>query len=123
MIQSKSIENSVILITGGTGSFGSTLTKVLLKQNIKEVRIFSRDENKQYFMRKKLNDPRVSFYIGDVRDFQSTSDACRNVDYIFQLHFLLFANPIIFISKLLAFPKKIFSSMRTNIRFGCVSTS
>ena len=83
MIQSKSIENSVILITGGTGSFGSTLTELLLKNNVKEIRIFSRDENKQDLMRKKLNDPRVSFYIGDVRDFQSTSDACLNVDYIF----------------------------------------
>ena len=83
MIQSKSIENSVILITGGTGSFGSTLTELLLKNKVKEIRIFSRDENKQYLMRNKLNDPRVSFYIGDVRDFQSTSDACINVDYIF----------------------------------------
>ena len=85
MIQNKSIENSVILITGGTGSFGSTLTKLLLKNKVKEIRIFSRDENKQDLMRKKLNDPRVSFYIGDVRDFQSTSDACINVDYIFHV--------------------------------------
>ena len=83
MIHSKSIENSVILITGGTGSFGSTLTELLLKNNVKEIRIFSRDENKQYLMRKKLNDSRVSFFIGDVRDFQSTCDACENVDYIF----------------------------------------
>ncbi len=83
MIHSKSIENSVILITGGTGSFGSTLTELLLKINVKEIRIFSRDENKQYLMRKKLNDSRVSFFIGDVRDFQSTYDACQNVDYIF----------------------------------------
>ena len=83
MVQKNRIENSVILITGGTGSFGSTLTEMLLKNNVKEIRIFSRDENKQYLMRNKLNDPRVSFYIGDVRDFQSTSDACINVDYIF----------------------------------------
>ena len=83
MIQSKSIENSVILITGGTGSFGTTLTELLLKNNVKEIRIFSRDENKQYLMRKKLNDPRLSFYIGDIRDFQSTSDACRDVDFVF----------------------------------------
>ena len=83
MIQCKSIENSVILITGGTGSFGSTLTELLLENNIKEIRIFSRDENKQYLMRKKLNDARVTFFIGDVRDYQSISDACVNVDYIF----------------------------------------
>ncbi len=83
MIQNKSIENSIILITGGTGSFGNTLTELLLKNNVKEIRIFSRDENKQDLMRKKLNDPRLSFYIGDVRDYQSTSDACINVDYIF----------------------------------------
>ena len=83
MIHTKSIENSVILITGGTGSFGGTVAEDLRKNNVKEVRIFSRDENKQYLMRKKLNDSRVSFLIGDVRDFQSTSDACLNVDYIF----------------------------------------
>jgi len=83
MIQSKSIENSIILITGGTGSFGSTVAEVLLKKNVKEIRIFSRDENKQDLMRKKLNDTRVSFFIGDIRDFQSISDACINVDYIF----------------------------------------
>ena len=83
MLKSKSIENSVILITGGTGSFGTTVTEFLLKNNIKEIRIFSRDENKQDLMRKKLNDSRVSFFIGDVRDYQSTSEACLNVDYIF----------------------------------------
>tara|TARA_A100000164_G_scaffold197384_1_gene175038 strand:- start:208 stop:1227 length:1020 start_codon:yes stop_codon:yes gene_type:complete len=83
MSQIKSIENSVILITGGTGSFGNTLTEILLKNNVKEIRIFSRDENKQDLMRKKINDTRVSFYIGNVRDLQSTSDACVNVDYIF----------------------------------------
>ena len=83
MIQSKSIENSVILITGGTGSFGGIVAEVLLKNNVKEVRIFSRDENKQDLMRKRLNDSRVSFFIGDIRDFQSISDACLNVDYIF----------------------------------------
>ena len=83
MFMSKNIENSIILITGGTGSFGGTLTELLLKSNVKEIRIFSRDENKQYLMRKKLNDSRVTFYIGDVRDYQSTYDACLNVDYIF----------------------------------------
>ena len=83
MIKSNNVENSVILITGGTGSFGSTLTELLLKKNVKEIRIFSRDENKQHLMREKVNDSRVSFFIGDVRDFQSISDACVNVDYIF----------------------------------------
>ena len=83
MIQNKSIENSVILITGGTGSFGRTVAEFLLKYNVKEIRIFSRDENKQYLMRRTLNDARLTFYIGDVRDFQSTLSACSNVDYIF----------------------------------------
>ena len=72
-----------LLITGGTGSFGNIVLSKFINTDIKEIRIFSRDENKQDLMRKKLNDSRVSFFIGDVRDFQSTYDACQNVDYIF----------------------------------------
>ena len=54
------------LITGGTGSFGSTVCDYLLKKNVKEIRIFSRDENKQYEMRKQIKDSRVNFFIGDI---------------------------------------------------------
>ena len=57
-----------ILITGGTGSFGKNVLKRLLKEDISEVRIFSRDEKKQFDLRNSINDKRVSFHIGDIRD-------------------------------------------------------
>ena len=71
------------LITGGTGSFGNTLCNYLLKNNVKEIRIFSRDENKQDQMRNQLRDPRVSFCIGDIRDYDSIFEACDNFDFVF----------------------------------------
>ena len=71
------------LITGGTGSFGTTLCNYLLKKNVKSIRIFSRDENKQYQMRKKIKDSRVDFYIGDIRDYDSIFNACHEIDYVF----------------------------------------
>lgn len=71
------------LITGGTGSFGTTLCNYLLKKNVKNVRIFSRDENKQYQMRKDIKDSRVNFCIGDIRDYDSILNACYEVDYVF----------------------------------------
>ena len=71
------------LITGGTGSFGTTLCNYLLKKNVKNVRIFSRDENKQYQMRKNIKDSRVNFCIGDIRDYDSILNACYEVDYVF----------------------------------------
>ncbi len=77
------IANEKFLITGGTGSFGRTLCEFLLKNKVEEIRIFSRDENKQYQMRKEINDPRVTFFIGDVRDFDSIMEACLGIDYVF----------------------------------------
>ena len=77
------IENEKFLITGGTGSFGKTLCDFLLKKKVNEIRIFSRDENKQYQMRKRINDPRVKFFIGDVRDYDSILEACIGIDYVF----------------------------------------
>ena len=77
------IEGKSFLITGGTGSFGSTVCDYLLKKNVKEIRIFSRDENKQYHMRRKIKDSRLSFCIGDIRDFDSVLNACNNMNYIF----------------------------------------
>lgn len=72
------------LITGGTGSFGKTVTNFLLsKQEVKEVRVFSRDEAKQDFMRSEIDDARVKFYIGDVRDYESINSALVGVDYVF----------------------------------------
>ena len=72
-----------ILITGGTGSFGSTLCNFLLRKDVNHVRIFSRDENKQDQMRKKIKDSRVNFFIGDIRDFDSVLEACQDIDYVF----------------------------------------
>ncbi len=75
--------DKTILITGGTGSFGNAVLKVVIMSNFKEIRIFSRDEKKQYDMRKRLNNPKVKFYIGDVRDQRSVENAVKGVDYIF----------------------------------------
>lgn len=76
-------EDKVLLITGGTGSFGSTVVRRFLKKNVREIRIFSRDEKKQEDMRIALNDDKAKFYIGDVRNYDSVCDAMRGVDYVF----------------------------------------
>jgi len=75
--------NKTLLITGGTGSFGNTVLRRFLDTDIKEIRIFSRDEKKQDDMRKLYNDPKLKFYLGDVRDTNSIKDAMRDVDYVF----------------------------------------
>lgn len=72
-----------LLITGGTGSFGNAVLKRFLNTEIAEIRIFSRDEKKQDDMRKLYVSPKLKFYIGDVRDYQSVLNATRGVDYIF----------------------------------------
>lgn len=72
-----------LLITGGTGSFGGAVLKRFLETNIKEIRIFSRDEKKQDDMRHFYNNPKIKYYIGDVRNIQSVRDAMHGVDYIF----------------------------------------
>ena len=72
-----------ILITGGTGSFGSQIISSFLTSNAAEVRIFSRDEKKQHEMRETLADDRINFYLGDVRDISSLGQAISGVDYIF----------------------------------------
>jgi len=71
------------MITGGTGSFGNAVLKRFLDSDLKEIRIFSRDEKKQDDMRKKYAHPKLKFYIGDVRDFRSILNATRGVDFIF----------------------------------------
>ena len=77
-------KNTIILITGGTGSFGHAVVRRLLNDNLaKEIRILSRDEKKQDDMRKEFNDGRLQFYIGDVRDKSSLAYAVRGVDFIF----------------------------------------
>ena len=76
-------KNQVLLITGGTGSFGNAVLRRFLDSNIAEIRIFSRDEKKQDDMRKKYNSPKLKFYIGDVRDSRSLSRAFRGVDFCF----------------------------------------
>lgn len=78
------LKDKVLLITGGTGSFGNAVLKRFLSGDMfKEIRIFSRDEKKQDDMRKRINDPRVKFYIGDVRDSSSVESVVKGVDYIF----------------------------------------
>lgn len=76
-------DNKVLMITGGTGSFGNTVLKRFLNTNVREIRVFSRDEKKQEDMRIALANDKVKFYIGDVRDYQSVSQAMVGVDYIF----------------------------------------
>jgi UDP-glucose 4-epimerase len=76
-------KNKVLLITGGTGSFGNAVLKRFLHSDISEIRIFSRDEKKQEDMRIALNSDKLKFYIGDVRNYDSIHDALRGVDYVF----------------------------------------
>lgn len=77
-------KNKVLMITGGTGSFGNAVLKHFLNSDIKEIRIFSRDEKKQEDMRIEYKDNKLNFIIGDVRDFDSINSAMRGVDYLFQ---------------------------------------
>lgn len=76
-------KNKTLLITGGTGSFGNAVLSRFLNSELKEIRIFSRDEKKQDDMRKKYNNPKLKFYIGDVRDRQSVCAVVAGVDFIF----------------------------------------
>lgn len=76
-------KEKVLLITGGTGSFGNTVLKRFLKTEVKEIRIFSRDEKKQEEMRISSGNPKLKFYIGDVRNYDSVQQAMKGVDYVF----------------------------------------
>lgn len=76
-------KDKVLLITGGTGSFGNAVLRRFLDSDIKEIRIFSRDEKKQDDMRHRLQNPKVKFYIGNVRNKASVDVAMRGVDYVF----------------------------------------
>lgn len=76
-------KKKILLISGGTGSFGNAVVRRFLTTDIKEIRIFSRDELKQDDMRKRYNNDKLKFYIGDVRDKNSIDDAMRGVDYVF----------------------------------------
>jgi UDP-glucose 4-epimerase len=75
--------NSTVVITGGTGSFGGTMVSEILTHNPSEIRVFSRDENKQDAMRKTIADDRVKFYIGDVRDESSVSRVIKSANFVF----------------------------------------
>jgi len=77
------LKNKILMVTGGTGSFGSTIIKTLLKSKLKEIRIFSRDEKKQEDMRLLYKSSKLKFYIGDVRNSKSVSEAMSGVNYVF----------------------------------------
>ena len=76
-------KNKIILITGGTGSFGKAVLQYFLNSKVREIRIFSRDEKKQDDIRKKYNDSKLKFYIGDVRDYNSINNAIKGCHYVF----------------------------------------
>lgn len=76
-------DGNTLLITGGTGSFGNAVLRRFLDSNLKEIRVFSRDEKKQDDMRKLYRNPKLKFYIGDVREPRAIADAMRNVDFVF----------------------------------------
>lgn len=76
-------ENKTVLITGGTGSFGRWILKEILRNEVKELRILSRDEEKQLDVRREVADERIRFYIGDVRDYERVAQACRGVDILY----------------------------------------
>ena len=83
-MSSTTVNAQSVLITGGTGSFGSTMvTRLLASSNVEEIRILSRDEAKQDDMRRRVSDPRLRFYIGDVRDYESVERAARGVELVF----------------------------------------
>lgn len=77
------LNDKVLLVTGGTGSFGNAVISYFLDSDINEIRVFSRDEKKQDDMRKRYNSPKLKFYIGDIRDYTSILNATRGVDYIY----------------------------------------
>ena len=79
----KIFKNKTLLVTGGTGSFGNAVLDQFLKYNLKEIRIFSRDEKKQDDMRKLYKNKKIKFYLGDVRDKFSVNIAMKGVDYVF----------------------------------------
>lgn len=77
-------DDKVLLITGGTGSFGNAVLRRFLNSDIKEIRIFSRDEKKQDDMRQYYQNPKIKYYIGDIRNFESINSAMKGVDFVFQ---------------------------------------
>lgn len=83
-------KDKILLITGGTGSFGNAVLKKFIDSDLKEIRIFSRDEKKQEDMRIFYNNEKIKFYIGDVREYRSIEDAMEGVDYVFHAAALKF---------------------------------
>ena len=82
-------KNKIILVTGGTGSFGNSVIRRFLGYGVKEVRVFSRDEKKQDDLRKKYNNKKLKFYIGDVRDYRSVLNSARGCHFIFHAYLYL----------------------------------
>jgi len=82
-VNSNDFQGKTILVTGGTGSFGHTVAEKLLARGVNQIRILSRDEAKQDLMRHEIADPRLRFYVGDIRDYLSVERAMRDVDFVF----------------------------------------
>ena len=85
-------KGKTLLITGGTGSFGNAALNLFLHTDIREIRIFSRDEKKQDDMRHQYKNDKIKYYIGDVRDTESLQSAMQGVDFVFSVHFVFLHN-------------------------------
>jgi UDP-N-acetylglucosamine 4,6-dehydratase len=83
ILKSNLFDDKILLVTGGTGSFGQSVVKKLIDSSLSEIRVFSRDEKKQEEMRVDLGNSKIKFIIGDVRDYESVYDAMKNVDFVF----------------------------------------
>ena len=76
-------DNKIVVITGGTGSFGNQMVQLFLQKNVKEIRIFSRDEKKQNEMRIKYKNSLIKYYVGDVRDYESVLNVLKKADFVY----------------------------------------
>ena len=90
------LKDKILCITGGTGSFGNAVLQRFLRSDLREIRVFSRDEKKQEDMRIALNSDKLKFYIGDVRNYDSVHDALRGVDYVFHAAALKLVSSFVF---------------------------
>ena len=115
-----SFDDSVVTITGGTGSFGSTMAVNLLDKGVRQINIFSRDEAKQDEMRRRFNDERLRFFLGDVRDAASVAPAVRGADYVFHAAALKQVPSCEFFPQQAVMLRAVITSLRPLLRLGYV---